>query len=341
MNRDDRLFALTGGSVVAAVTTLFLVFAGGITGPVDDREPIVVAPIPATDAPGAARDVVPAALDEVVTVFDDDLVRSVVAGISSHPKLAAWLVNDNLVMRFVTAVEAVADGYSPRDQLDFLEPWRPFVVREDDGNLVIAAGTYRRYDLATEVLSSVDAEAAVALYRELEPVILEARRDVAWHRGDFEDRLRLAIDHLLEVEVPEGPVDVEQRSIAYAFADDDLERLSDAQRQLVRMGRSNAVRVQGKLREIRAAFGWPRAEASGLRHAVISGEDEAPAAPAGGQIAEALVDEPARIATDEQVEYRLAEVRASSTVEPTGSWVPGPVAIAAEPDPAPVEATVP
>ena len=57
--------------------------------------------------------------------------------------------------------------------------------------------------------------------------------------------------------MPAGQLEVEQRAIIYAFAEDSLENLSHAQRQLLRMGPENARRVQNKLHQLRSALGWP------------------------------------------------------------------------------------
>lgn len=198
MNRDDRLFAIIGGAVVTASATFFLAYAGGITGTIEERPTIRVAPIPAAAAPDhpdvqeSPPTAEPARVpDGLIHAADesggpgigDAAVRSLAAGISSHPQWVSWLVTDDLLMRFVVAVEAVADGYSPADELGFLAARAPFIVREDEGRLVIAAGTFRRYNPAVDVLSSVDADDAVAVFRALESEIDEARRDLAWHRG--------------------------------------------------------------------------------------------------------------------------------------------------------------
>jgi hypothetical protein len=293
MNRDDRLFAIIGGAVVAATTTIFLVAAGGITGFVDTSETVRVAPIPRAGAPSTSPGVVQASLEIDEPATDDQLVRSVIARVSAHPQWLTWMVTEDLMDRFVAAVEALADGYSPRDELDFLAPVRPFMVREEQNEFVIAAGTYRRFDLAVDVFASIDAQATVAIYRELEPMISEARQDVAWHRGDFEDRLRAAIDHLLEVEIPSGPIEVERRTVSYVFADDDLERLSDAQRQLLRLGTRNAAKVQDKLRAIRAAFQWPEPEPVPAVRRAVAEDGNGPDPVGETLIAEAVpVDEP-------------------------------------------------
>jgi len=340
MNRDDRLFAIIGGAVVTASATFFLAFAGGITGSVEDRPTVRVAPLTAAterdsadlrdspssmDTPGSPSGVIRAASHSTTPGIGDDALRSVMVGISAHPQWMSWVVTDDLLSRFVLAVEAVADGYSPTEELGFMAARSPFIVREDEGRLVIAAGTFRRYNLAVDVLASVDADGAVAVFRELEPEIEEIRRDLVWHRGDFEDRLRVAIDHLLAVEVPAGPIEVERRTTTYAYAADEYERLSGAQRQLLRMGRENATAVQAKLREVRSAFGWPEvpppAEA---RYAVVRGEGSASSEPA--LVAEVIEVDSISECSSEMAEPALVVDSGMAVVEPS-LWDVSPPAV--------------
>jgi len=335
MNRDDRLFATIGGTIVTGAATVFLVFAGGITGTIEDRPTIRVAPIPAEQAPQESSDIVPASFEEPAPLIGDDFVRNVASRISAHPEWASWLVTDGLIERFVASVEAVADGYSPSGEIGFVATEHPFLVREDEGRLVIAAGTYRRYNLAVEVLGSLDAEAVVAILRNLEPAIEEARQDVAWHRGSFEDRLRQAIDHLLEVEVPLGSIEVEQRTRTYAFADDDFERMSDAQRHLLRMGRQNALAVQAKLSDIRSVFGWPAPQApAAVQQAVDDLESSETLDPM--MIAEVVVESPEPQA-QESVAFSPIVSPAVTVVDSPAWGMNSPVLTSIEPSPAPVE----
>ncbi len=156
-----------------------------ITGAAAQALPEVPDAPESVDTPHSPPDVIQAGNRGSESGFGDDAVRSLVAGISSHPQWVAWLIGDDLLSRFVAIVEAVADGYSPADELGFLAARGPFVVREDAGRLVIAAGTFRRYNLAVDVLASVDANDAVEVFRRLEPEIAEARSDLASHRGAF------------------------------------------------------------------------------------------------------------------------------------------------------------
>jgi hypothetical protein len=291
MEQDNRIFAAVGACVVLAVALVAVMMwlSSGITVDAPQRARVVVpeltSPTPTSPTP-ANPQIVEAGL---VTDQDDGPVRAAVAGISSHPTFASYLLNDRLLRRFVLAVDAIAGGYSPRDEVDFLQPARPFLVREHEGQLVIAAGSYHRYRLVADVFDSLDTEGAAELYRRFRPKLEAIYQEVGWASDDFDSRLREAVDHLLEVEVPSGQIEVEQRTIAYAFAEDDLERLTGAQKHMLRMGPSNATRVQAKLAELRQAFGW-----SEPAPMIVTAENEDPSAsePEIVKIAEASVTEP-------------------------------------------------
>ena len=188
---------------------------------------------------------------------DDGLFRAAVGRLSTHPELASYLVNDRLLRRFVRAVDAIAGGYSPSDEVEFLRPSRPFIVREDEGRLVIASGSCGRYDVVTDVFTSLDSDGANELYRQFRPRLEAIYREVGWANDDFDNRLCEAVDHLLEVTTSSGQVEVEQRAIVYAFAEDRFESLTGAQKHFLRMGPRNVRAIQSKLRSLRDAIGWP------------------------------------------------------------------------------------
>ena len=210
-------------------------------------------PTPVTSLAAASRAFEAGSSDEV----DDGLFRAAVGRLSTHPELASYLVNDRLLRRFVRAVDAIAGGYSPSDEVEFLRPARPFIVREDQGRLVIASGTYRRYDVVTNVFTSFDSNGAIELYRQFRPRLEAIYREVGWANDDFDTRLREAVDHLLEVTTSSGQVEVEQRAIVYAYAEDRFENLTGAQKHFLRMGPRNVGAIQSKLRSLSDAIGWP------------------------------------------------------------------------------------
>jgi hypothetical protein len=258
MQQDDRIFVVVGAILVTAVAlaAALMWLNVGITVDAPQRATVVVqqpAPTPVTSLTPDTGVVEASNTDD----GDDGLFRAAVARLSTHPQLAAYLVNDRLLRRFVLSVDAIAGGYSPADEIEFLRPERAFMVREDEGRLVIASGTYRRYNVVTEVFESFDSDGAIELYRRFSPRLEAIYGEVGWANDSFEIRLREAIDHLLEVTAPTGQVEVEQRAIVYAYAEDDLENLTVAQKHLLRMGPQNVGIIQAKLRELRDVMGWP------------------------------------------------------------------------------------
>jgi len=191
----------------------------------------------------------------------DAVVRELAAGLSSNPKLAAWLVSDDLVRRFTAAVDNVAAGLSPADQLEFLRPKQAFKVKKTgDETFVIDSASYARYDLVASVFASLDTEGTVALYRELKPLIDDAYAEISPPGRTFDDRLEKAFDQLLAVPVLDGPQEVEPLVVTYAWSDENLEGLTAAQRQFLRMGPENVSTIQAKIGEIRAALAAPPPE---------------------------------------------------------------------------------
>jgi hypothetical protein len=299
MQQDDRIFAVVGACIVSAVALVaaLIWLSSGITVEAPQRATVVVpqrsVPTPVASLAPASQVVEAGLSDE----GDDGLFRAAVSRLSTHPVIASYLIHDRLLRRFVLAVDAVAGGYSPSDEVEFLRPVRPFIVREDEGRLVIASGTYRRYDVVTDVFVSLDSEGAIELYRRFRPRLEAIYREVGWASDDFDTRLREAVDHLLEVAAPASQIEVEQRAIVYAFAEDRFENLTGAQKHLLRMGPRNVGAVQAKLRELRDGMGW-----TATVPAIVTAELEQPVE-AELLVAPIIADAAPVIATEPIVEH--------------------------------------
>ncbi|AFE05716.1 hypothetical protein COCOR_04232 [Corallococcus coralloides DSM 2259] len=217
-----------------------------------EAPPVVTAP-PVVDA-GVAE--VPA---EVSLPESDGRIRDLVGKLSVDPELAKWLQEQDLARRFTASVSNIADGESPRASLLFMAPVGAFQVgaAAANGRSEIAPLSYARYDLVARVLGSLDASGAAMVYRELKPLIDQAYREIAPPDQGFETAFGRAIQHLLAVPVPKGPVEVEPRGALYVYASPELEGLSKAQKHLLRMGPGNMRLIQAKLRELRTALNLP------------------------------------------------------------------------------------
>lgn len=221
-------------------------------------------PVP-TPEPTPTPAPTPSWMEGVTLKTSDEAVRDQAEELSSRAAWRRWLGQGDLVRRFVASVNLVAQGKSPRGQIEFLRPDEPFEVVERGGELVPDPASFRRYDTVVDVVTGTDPEMVVALYREARPLVRAAYAEISRPDARFDPLLRRAIDHLLSAPVPEQPTPLERKVVTYAYRDESLETLSDAQRQLLRLGPDNARRVQSWLREIRAELDRPpeKPEASG------------------------------------------------------------------------------
>jgi DUF3014 family protein len=188
----------------------------------------------------------------------DGFVRDLAKGLSADARFAAWLATRDLVRVFVVAVENVADGASPRAPLAFLAPVGAFKVTTIRGRLVIDPLSYARYDAVADVLASLDATACAAVYKRVEPLLDAGHREQGHLEGGFSKSLAAAAARLLATPIPEDEVPVrpvQRATLVYALEDEGLEKLSPAQKQLLRMGPRNSKRVLAKVRELVRALG--------------------------------------------------------------------------------------
>ena len=180
----------------------------------------------------------------------DALVRQLIAKLSSHPTVAAWLTTDGLIVNFTDVTLRISNGESPVQELRAIGPVPAFLPRTSRGDLFVDPSSYRRYDRYAEAVSALDARGTARLYATLKPRILEASRRVGQPTDDFDAVLERAIVAMLRVPTVHGEVELAPNGIVYAFVDPKLEGLSAAQKHLLRMGPQNVQAVQGKLREI-------------------------------------------------------------------------------------------
>jgi hypothetical protein len=251
------------------VVALLIAATGAATYIVFSRRPLLppasdslTKPHAVADAPppgslgGKVEDVAIPPLDQ-----SDPVVRRLVRELSAHPVVAAWLTGSGLVRDFTIVLANTADGTSPARYLTMLRPSLTFSTMERNGQVYIAPHSYDRYAAIAGAVASVDPTGAAGLYATLKPRIEEAYRDLGFPPGlSLDQALHRAIVALLDVPIADEPVRLRPKGIGYAFADERLEHLTGAQKQLLRMGPRNVRIIKEKLRGIALALGIPSGE---------------------------------------------------------------------------------
>jgi len=227
------------------------------TAPIEEEAQLGV--VPAEPEPEAlGREPMLVALPDLA--LSDELVRELVAGLSSHPRVAAWLATKGLIRSATVVVTNIAEGHTPAVHLRRLRPTGDFRVIERNDTLYLDPRSYDRYTSLATAVASVDPAGAAELYATLKPLFDEASRDLGNSDTPFDRWLERAIVQLLDTPILENSAPVVPAESVYAFADPKVEALSAAQKHFLRFGPSNVKLIQTTLRGIGVALGIPAAQ---------------------------------------------------------------------------------
>lgn len=186
----------------------------------------------------------------------DQFVRQLVSEVAAHPALTRWLASDALVRRFVGAVEVIASGGVPRDNLDFMSPDSGFQAEAagPDSWRASASG-HQRFDQLLQVMQLVDPADAARIVKTITPLTDEARRDLGYPEGDFRAALDRAVTHLVRVSPQLASEPLVREGELYLYQDATIEEgLSSAQKAFLRLGPEQAAWVRAWLQRFHNAL---------------------------------------------------------------------------------------
>lgn len=189
----------------------------------------------------------------------DALLKDGAAGISGDAMLAKWLAQPDIVRRLVAAAMQVSEGESPHETLGFITVTGPFTVTEKGKGkkqqLFMSDKSMARYDPFVKIVGTINADAAGKLYAKVRPFAEAVFREIAPPGKEFDATLQKAVDHLAATPMPAGPIALKPptEGIGYLYADPELEKLTRAQKHLLRMGPKNAKVIVDQLKAFRAA----------------------------------------------------------------------------------------
>lgn len=181
----------------------------------------------------------------------DPLFRDSVVSLSRREAINGWLGGNNLIRKTVLVIDNLARGHLVREPLAILTPAEPFSVqRIAEDRFELDPSSYQRFDTVTRLFDSLDSRRTAELYVLLHPLFEEAWKELGYPEGRFQTVLFQAVGRLLETPEIEGPIQLVRPAVMYHFADERLESLGSAQKQLLRMGPDNTRMIKRKLREL-------------------------------------------------------------------------------------------
>ncbi len=181
----------------------------------------------------------------------DPAMLGALTGFFGQKSVEALFIREDLVHRFVVAVDGLTRGKLPMRYRLFKPVAGQFLASSTEENIVLSPDNYRRYTPYVLLAEAVDSKILVATYVRFYPLFQQEYKALGYPKGYFNDRLVEVIDDMLATPDVKGPVRLIRPNVLYEFADPDLERLSAGQKILLRMGPENAARIKAKLGEIR------------------------------------------------------------------------------------------
>jgi hypothetical protein len=241
--------------LIAAALTSYAVLWRRTAVPLSPAATVTTPPAPAV-APKPAGPLVEAEKIPLPPLSETDaLVRQLVVKLTSHPKALAWLATNGLIENFTVATLNVSEGKTPVVHLRTLAPQARFSVLKTDRGFIVDPKSFHRYDEYAAAVSGLDPANTARLYLTLKPRITDAYRALGFPEGDFDTVLESAFKNLLSTPAIAGDVALREKVLSYQFVDPEIESLTTAQKQLLRMGPDNMRRVQDQLREIARQLG--------------------------------------------------------------------------------------
>lgn len=223
--------------------------------PISEAVPsAVVAAEPAvpvvTETPSAPLPPLPA-LDESDKALSNDLLA-----LSWKAGLAALFNREEMIRHFVVTVDNVAQGQLVAGQPVLVKPATGYRVEEvSQSRYRVAANNTERYEPYLQLLESVPARQVLALKQRYQPLLEEAFAELGYPDLTFDQRLRQAIAVLLATPAAVPDAELVRPSVMYTYADERVESLPEAQKQVLRLSPAQQQRFKALLTTYQQALG--------------------------------------------------------------------------------------
>lgn len=166
-------------------------------------------------------------------------------------QLLSWIVKDDLIRRFVITVSAMSEGNLPKELKLITQPIKPFAVNKTDNDNTFTASTasFQRFDALINVMIQLDPEVLNQFYRNNKSLFEEAFSELGIP-GNFNDKLNTVIKSVIAFQGDNTDL-LYTQSVVYKFKKTQLEKASDLDKFLWRLGQDNRNKIKKFLKEIK------------------------------------------------------------------------------------------
>ncbi len=207
---------------------------------------------PEENTPQAAQTATAPALPSLDS--SDSLVRDIVSQHQSSEGLSNWLSLDDLIRRSASFMDGLARGSISEKIFPLGSPEGTFTTHRQGDVIWLNAGNYERYDDVISILLKIDMEKMAQFFHKVRPLLESAFAELGYRPRQMDGIILQTIDNVLTTPLIVEPLKLTRDSVAYKFADPELESLMPLQKQLLRAGPENTRRIQQQAKVLRQAL---------------------------------------------------------------------------------------
>jgi hypothetical protein len=207
---------------------------------------------PEENTPQAAQTTTTPALPSLDS--SDSLVRDIVSQHQSSEGLSNWLSLDDLIRRSASFMDGLARGSISEKIFPLGSPEGTFTTHRQGDVIWLNAGNYERYDDVISILLKIDMEKMAQFFHKVRPLLESAFAELGYRPRQMDGIILQTIDNVLTTPLIVEPLKLTRDSVAYKFADPELESLMPLQKQLLRAGPENTRRIQQQAKVLRQAL---------------------------------------------------------------------------------------
>jgi hypothetical protein len=245
-----------------------------LTGIWPQEDAVIVEPVPIAPAPPAppAEETPPISLPEpaipaviptaepavepLPSLFEsDDAVRDALAAIPLGTVGQQYLMPSNIIERSASLIYLTAQGDVPYKLVPIARPKAAFPIVDDGTQVVADPEGFARYDPITRWIESLDAVAIIDAFARFLPLFREA-----WgFYGEDPAYFDLAVIETLDTIIATPEIDITderliRKEAVWIYENPAIESLAPVQKQILRIGPSNASAVKQKAMQGKALW---------------------------------------------------------------------------------------
>jgi hypothetical protein len=169
------------------------------------------------------------------------------------PPLLAWFTPKEQVRKWVAMAVLLSEGDLISKNRPIAYPMEPFKVNKQGGRLSMSEANFSRANELIDAIIRIPPQKLAAYYRQWSPVLEKSYEELGME-GSFHTHFVSLIDRALATQSLSRPPELSQPHVLYTYSDEELEKASDINKLMWRLGPDNMKKVQAYLVEFKAAL---------------------------------------------------------------------------------------